>query len=176
LRAAFAALTAVVAATAPASPAAAHVIPQPSFVETQSVATLALEGPNERDEPMTGFRLRMPSGITILSVRDHSGWTEAIEDGEVVWADGSLAPGASETFHVELEAPDEPGALTLDAEQLYAGGEVVRWDVSLTVVPGPDEASGSAGWALGIAAAFLVITSAIVLVAWRGRNPPPAEG
>ena len=153
--------------------ARAHVVPEPSFVEAGATTRVGFAGPNERDEPMTGLRLRVPSGISIVSAHGRPGWTETASRDEALWSGGSLAPGSEETFDVELIAPPDPGPLVLEAEQLYAGGDVVRWDVPLTVVPGEETSSGpSRAAALGIAAALVLVAAGIVALARRHRLPP----
>ena len=58
-----------------------------------------------------------------------------MEDGVARWAQGSLAGDASATFELDVAGPDEPGPATLEIEQRYPDGGVVRSQVTLTVVP-----------------------------------------
>ena len=68
------------------------------------------------------------------------------------WTGGSLAAEDEVAFRLELETTAAPGPVSLTAEQRYPGGEVVRWDVPLTVVPGAPEEERSLGVALAVGA------------------------
>ena len=142
--------------------AIAHVVPQPSFLEAGRTATIALAGPNERDEAMTGFRVRVPADLRIVGVHGPDGWSAEAGEQEATWSGGSLAPAREATFHVELEAPSAPGPATLETQQLYAGGEVVSWSVALTVVPAAEDPGTGLGPALAVAAALALVTAGIV--------------
>jgi uncharacterized protein YcnI len=150
---------------------AAHVIPSPAFVESGSSATIELAGPNERDEPMTGFAVLAPEGIRIVRAEPEAPWS-VVETGpsQAAWAGGSLAPDEEVTFRVEIEATAPPGPVALEAEQRYPGGEVVRWDVPLTVVPGAEEQGQNLAAALAVGAVGLLVIAAIALVAARRRS------
>jgi hypothetical protein len=174
------ALPALVAALALVHAAAphAHVIPSPTFVESGATATVELAGPNERTEPMTGFAILVPDGIRILRAEPEGPW-QVVEASasQTAWAGGSLAPNEEVTFRVELEATMRPGPTTLDAEQRYPGGDVVRWEVPLTVVPGAQERDPNLAAALAVGAVGLLVLAAIAFFAWRRRSRPlPGDG
>jgi len=149
---------AALVATAPAS---AHVEIAPPYVAARDTATLSFTGPNERDEPMTGFSVAVPHDFRIVAARSAEGWSADVRGARAIWRGGSLAPEAEATFTLEVEAPSEPGPAQLEAFQHYPGGDVVTWDVGLTVTPKPAASSQNLGLAvltavvgLGVLAAF----------------------
>jgi hypothetical protein len=163
-----------VVALVSAAPSDAHVIAQPPFLPAGELTTIALSGPNEREVPMTGFRIRLPNGFRIASVHAPADWSAELGENEVRWSGGPLPPAGDVTFHVELEAPAEPGAVTLETEQLYPGGEAVSWPVLLTVVPGSDSPEENLGWALLVGIVGLFVIGGVALLAWlrRPRGTP----
>ena len=142
----------------------------PSFLEAGERATVALTGPNERDEPMTGFRVRVPGGMRIAGGHGPYGWSLGQGEAAATWSGGSLAAGSEATFQVELEAPQAPGAAELEVDQLYPGGEVVSWTVALTVVPATDTPGQNLGLALVVAILGLLLTAGIVGFSWYRRT------
>jgi uncharacterized protein YcnI len=163
------AVVVALAALAFAAPASAHVIVAPPFLPAASKTTLSLTGPNERDEPMTGFAVSVPNGFRILAAHSPQGWRAAVEEKRAIWKGGSLAAGAEATFHVELEVPTSPGPVELETEQLYPGGEVVRWPIAMVVTPA-GEASQHLGLALVVALVGLLVTVGLVVLAWWRRD------
>ena len=160
---------AVAAALVLAASASAHVVAQPSYIATGESSTLELRGPNERDAPMTGFSVSVPSGVEILHAHPVDGWEEAIEGQTATWNGGSLAANSEQTFRLELETSVEPGIVALEVEQLYDGGEVVRWPVSLTVVPSAESPSQNLGLAAVVGLIGLLAVAAVAVLAWRRR-------
>jgi uncharacterized protein YcnI len=45
--------------------ASAHVFPTPQVIASQSIESVTLDVPNERDKPMTGFVVIAPAGVEI---------------------------------------------------------------------------------------------------------------
>ncbi len=129
-------LAAILVALVLAAPAAAHVTPTSSFITADATTSLRLSGPNERGEPMTGFAVTVPAGLRIVQARPLGAWSSEVDGRTATWSGGSLAPEAEATFTLQLEASVEPGTLELEAEQLYPGRAVVRWPITLTVIPG----------------------------------------
>ncbi|HSI96810.1 MAG TPA: hypothetical protein VK926_00470 [Gaiellaceae bacterium] len=119
---------------------------------------------------MTGFRLRVPSDLRIVSAHGPDGWRAFVRETEATWSGGSLPPAAEATFHVELEAPSEPGPAVLETEQLYSGGEIVRWSVPLTVVPAEDARGQHLGRALAVALVGVLVAVAVAVLAWHRRT------
>ena len=74
---------------------------------------------------------------------------------------------AEATFTVELEAPTEPGPATLQASQLYPGGDVVDWPIALTVTPPTESSSQNLGWAALTAVVGIGVLAAIALALLR---------
>jgi uncharacterized protein YcnI len=150
--------------------ASAHVVAQPSFIATGESSTVRLTGPNERDQPMTGFSVTVPSGVEIVHAHPVDGWSETTHGRTATWTGGSLASRSEETFRIGLEASVEPGTVALEIEQLYDGGEIVRWPVSLTVVPPPEGASQNLGLAAAVGLIGLLVVVAVVVLSWWRRS------
>jgi uncharacterized protein YcnI len=165
---------AAVTALLVAPPAGAHVAVTPTFLESGRAGTIELSGPNERDAPMTGFAVTVPAGLELLHANAAEGWLESVERATAVWSGGSLAPGAEATFAVHLSASAEPGPVELEVEQRYADG-VVRWPVTLTVVPasGSSSQTGRLLIVIGLIGALALV--AIGVLAWRVRARPLEE-
>jgi len=163
------------AALVAAAPAGAHVTAVPAFLAAGGTATLSLTGPNERDEPMTGFSITVPLDFRIVAARSAEGWSADVQEAGVSWSGGSLAQGADATFTVELEAPTGPGPANLQARQLYPGGEVVDWPVALTVIPSSEPSSQNIGWAVLTAVVGLGVLTAIGLVLLRRTRSLPEK-
>jgi len=154
-----------------ASAASAHVVPGPTFLSTGESATLALSGPNERDEEMTSFSVTVPGGLEIVRAHPAPGWVAGVEGAAATWTGGSLAPGDEATFELELEVLAEPGLVELEAVQGYPGGEVVRWPVRVTILPAAASSpSRSLGWALTAGLAGLLAVGGVAALAWRRRR------
>lgn len=154
-----------------AAPAAAHVAVTPPFVAANDTTTLSLTGPNERDEPMTGFSVAVPGDFRIVSARSADGWRAEVHGARAIWRGSSLAPEAEATFSLEVESPSGPGPAQLEAVQRYPGGDVVTWDVGLTVTPEPEASSQNIGWAVLTAVVGLGVLTVIgVAVVRRTRS------
>lgn len=172
-RAAFALL---VAALLVAAPAGAHLAAEPSYLEVGGKQRIVLTVHNDRDEPMTGFQLTVPEGLSILGTGGGSGWNEVVEGATARWSGGSLEPDTPVDFEVDLEAvTTEPGALELEGEQLYPGDESVTWPLTMTVVPigGGPPGDGGVGWTAIVVLAVLgvLVVASFGLVFWQRRRP-----
>lgn len=161
-------------ALACAAPAAsAHVVPSPGYLEAGSVTPIDLAGPNERDEPMTGFAVTVPLGVRLVGVEPAGAWRVAEESATSArWEGGRLLPGEELVVRVRLRA-EAPGAVSLVSEQRYPGGEVVRWQVPLVVLPPASESSQNLGAALAVGILGLLVLSGVALVAWVRRTRVP---
>jgi uncharacterized protein YcnI len=169
-RRALAVLAALCAAAGSAPAASAHVVATPAFLPSGGSRSLSLAGPNERDAPMTGFRVTAPDGLVIEHAHDVEGWTAAFDGSSAEWTGGSLDPNAEEIFGVTLQAVAEPGTVTLTAEQLYGGGAVVSWPVAITVTPAEDTPSENLALAAVVGLIGLLLVVAVALLAWRRRG------
>ena len=147
----------------------AHVDAIPAFLPASGTESLSLTVHNDIEETMTSFAVTVPEGFGVEEVGDLEGWTATIDGSTATWAEGSLAFETAETFTLTLEAPPEPGAVTLDAEQRYPGDRSLRWPVDLTVVPG-DEASSSGAVVVVVAVGAGVLVLAGVAILWRRRS------
>lgn len=136
-------LAAVLAAAALAAPAAAHVDASPAFLAAGTSETIALAAHNDREVTMSEVTVRVPAGFTITDALEVEGWDESYDDLVATWTGGALAGGAGQTFSIDLSAPDEPGAATLELEQRYPDGGAVRSGVALTVLPADEPADAT---------------------------------
>ena len=152
------------------APAGAHVVAVRPYIATGSTAVLSLASPNERSEPMTGFKLTVPKGFVIEHVHAPAPWEATIAGSTVNWKGSALPAGATTDFAVQLEATAEPGPAQLDTEQLYPGGKVVRWPVAITVTPGAESPSQNLGLAAIVGLMGLLVLTAVVVLAWRRRT------
>ena len=156
-----------------AGPGSAHVIATPTFVASKGSETFEFSGPNERKKPMTAFTITVPTGLEITHVHPVDGWKEESTASIARWRGGSLAPSEDIPFSVTLKATADPGMVQVEAEQGYADGGIVSWQVPITIVPA--QASPSQNLALagvvGLIGVLLVV--AVAMLAWRRRSPPP---
>ena len=141
----------------------------PSFVAAHDTQRFVFDSPNERSAPMTGLSVTVPKGFRIVAAGHQPSWHPAVFGQKVTWSGGALAPAKDATFELELESPTTPGAVELQADQLYPSGAVVRWPIAFTVIPGT-KPSQHLGWAAVAAAGGLVVTVLVVLVAWRHQR------
>jgi uncharacterized protein YcnI len=155
--------------------ASAHVVATPAFLPSESARSIDLAGPNERDDPMTGFRITAPAGLVIEHAHDVEGWDATYDDSTAEWTGGSVTPDLEQVFGITLEADTEPAVLELTAEQLYANGAVVSWPVAITVTPAEESPSQNLALAgvIGLIGALLVV--AIAVLAWRRRSAPASQ-
>jgi len=158
-----------------AAPATAHIEGVPPFVAAGDSDTISLTVPNERDAPMTGFRVVVPSDFRIVAARPAEGWGVEVKGASANWHGGSLSPGAETTFTLEVEAPTEPGPATLEAEQHYPDEAVARWGVYLTVTPAAEPPSQNLGWAVVTAVLGLLALAAFGIFVRRRRSAPLQE-
>ena len=163
------AITCAGAALALAPAAGAHVTVSPSFIAAYDTQRFVFDSPNERQAPMTGLSVTVPNGFRIVAAGHQATWHPLVFGQKVTWSGGALASAKDATFELELKGPKTPGAVELQAEQLYASGAVVRWPIAFTVIPGT-KPSQHLGWAAVAAAGGLVVTVLVVLLAWRRQR------
>lgn len=128
----------IIAALAiPVSSVFAHVVVKPSEVGIGSWQTFVTGVPNEKDQPVTGLRLVIPSGVKHVSPNVKPGWTVDVkkegtgEDAmvtEIAWKGGTIPAGQRDDFIFSAQAPTEEGELQWKAYQTYQDGTVVSWD------------------------------------------------
>ena len=153
-----------------AAPAAAHVIAEPAYVTANEVGTISLDVPNERDQPMIGLVVGVPPEVEIVHAHGPTIWQSTFTAATAKWTGAALAPGATQRFAVVLEAKTEPGTVQLRAEQLYRDGGVVRWPVSLTVLPSKNDPSQNLQLAAVLGLIGLLVLVAIGVLFWRRQN------
>ncbi len=160
----------VCSALALSGTASAHVFPTPQVIASQSIESVTLDVPNERDKPMTGFVVIAPAGVEIEQAHPAEGWTEEIDDSSARWTGGPLAALTTTKFGISLKAATEPGEVVLETELLYDGGAVVRWPVPITVTPADDTSSQNLGLAAIVGAAGLLVVLGVIIL---GRRSEP---
>jgi len=172
-RSAFAAI--VLGSLALVSPAAAHVVVTPTFLAAGRSETIDLSVPNERDAPMTGFSLSVPSGFEVVHAHPAEGWNETSDPATATWTGGAVASGGVATFRLELETPPTPGVVELQAVQRYNDGAVVRWPVSFTVTPAEETPSQNLALAGVVGLIGMLVVIGVVALAWRRRSDEPLQ-
>jgi uncharacterized protein YcnI len=154
----------------------AHVIAMPTYIPSKGSEAIVLEVPNERPDPMTSFVVNVPSGIGIEHVHPVSGWSENVEGSTARWTGGSLPARKQVDFRLTLKADVEPGAVALDAEQLYGDGGVVTWPVSITITPPAESPSQNLALAGVVGLIGVLVVAAVTMLAMRRRSGPLREG
>ena len=97
-----------VSALALSGTASAHVFPTPQVIASQSIESVTLDVPNERDKPMTASWSLPPAGVEIERAHPAEGWTEEIDDRARA---GGRPPDSAHDDEVGslLKAATEPG-------------------------------------------------------------------
>lgn len=154
-----------------------HATVSPAFLASGEEGELRLEAPNERDEPMTALAVRLPAGLEAAAGQPETpGWQLEADGPRVVWTGGPAAGGEVVLFRLRARASGEPGPVTIEVEQRYASGAVVRWSPPFTVLPAAGDAPRQyLGRALVAAAAGLVVVGGSLVVARRLRRRRPAK-
>jgi hypothetical protein len=175
------ALAAAVVLVAPAA-VPAHLSADPAFLAVGDPQRLELTVHNDRDVTMTGFRLTVPTGFTILGAGGDDAWSGVVEGSSATWSGASLEPFQPVTFEVDVEAAGvEPGAVSIRGDQLYGDGETVSWPVPLTVLPfgtstGDTETDSVGATAIAILSILgVLVVGTFGLVLWQRRRGPLQE-
>jgi uncharacterized protein YcnI len=142
----------------------------PTYVPSKGSQAIVLEAPNERPDPMTSFVVKVPAGLEIDHVHPLSGWTESVDGSTARWTGGSLPARQLADFRLTLKANAQPGAVAIDAEQLYRDGGIVSWPVSITITPATKSPSQNLALAGVVGLIGLLTVAAIVMLA-RRRSP-----
>ena len=152
-----------------AGAADAHIDATPGFVEADSTGLISLTAHNDRQVTMDGFAVVVPAELRIDDIGALEGWEGTVDDTTATWSGGSLPADEAATFSVFVEAPPDPGTVSLRAEQRYPDGEVVAWPVALTVVPGDESTTPAYVWVL-VGGAGLLVLAGVALVWARSRR------
>ena len=129
--AAYACLVALIAA----SPAAAHIVPQPAYLAPGAPTTITFVAPNERPpHVVTGLTITAPPGVDLASATPPRGWKLSIAGGTATWT-GRTAPASQGPFRIAASTSLAPGAVKFHAVQHYDDGGLVRWNVAFTILP-----------------------------------------
>jgi uncharacterized protein YcnI len=162
-------LAALLAAAVLTAPAAAHVDASPAFLAAGTNETIALAAHNDRDVTMNEITVRVPAGLTITDVLDIEGWESSHDDRVATWTGGHLAGDTGQTFSIDLAAPDSPGPATLEIEQRYPDGGVVRSPVALTVLPADESEDATLRVLVLVLVGLLLVAAGVWIVVARRR-------
>ncbi|HVM77130.1 MAG TPA: DUF1775 domain-containing protein [Candidatus Paceibacterota bacterium] len=127
-------IVAVTFAFAGAHQASAHVIVTPSSIGIGTDDVPFTAGvPNEKNIPVIGLKLLIPSGLADVVPNVKPGWTIAVKKNgdqvtEIDWAGGSIPVGERDQFTFSAQVPADPATLDWKAYQTYKDGSVVSWD------------------------------------------------
>jgi uncharacterized protein YcnI len=149
--------------------AAAHVGATPTFVPSGGIEVVSLAVHNDRAVAMTELAVSAPAGLRFHGIDELDGWEGSAQSKAAEWTGGELAPDTPATFSLHIEATAEPGPATLEVEQRYRDGEVVRWPVALTIVPADDSGRDAYIWPAAIVGCLLAV-SGLTLVVTRRRD------
>lgn len=157
-----------------AGTASAHVFGSPQFIPSGSTETVTLDVPNERKEPMTSFVVNVGQGLEIEHAHPLDGWDEEVAGDTATWNGGSLAGFQTTKYLISLKAVAQPGPVAFETELGYDSGAVVRWPVSLTVVPA-NENSENFALAAVVGLIGLLVVGVVAVLTWRRRTPPTLQ-
>jgi uncharacterized protein YcnI len=108
--------------------AAAHVEISPDKVPVNSDALLTFQVPTELKVPTVKLEIKLPPGLSEVTVQAKPGWTSSNKNGVVTWSGGKIGPGQFDEFGLVTHVPNTPGKeFAFPALQTYANGKVVRW-------------------------------------------------
>jgi uncharacterized protein YcnI len=149
--------------------AAAHVELTPDSAEPGSDVLFTVKSPNESEQPLTGVRLTVPSGLVVEGASDTPGFTTQVvrdQAGRVVslsWQGGDVPPEGLALFQFAGTVPDRSGEVRMTALQTFADGSTKLWhspvvDVEPESSGGDDTARALAGVAVALGAAALAIS------------------
>jgi hypothetical protein len=125
----------LLAAVATAGPAWAHQEIAPTSFPTSRPAFLTLTVANERSADLTRVTLTAPAGGSFgPATRPPAGWTAERAPTEITWSGGTVAPGTFEQWGFEVNAVDQPGALSYSVNLGYADGASGDAAVEVTAV------------------------------------------
>lgn len=118
-----------------ATPAAAHVIPQPAYLMPGEHTTITFAAPNERPpHRLVGLAITAPAGIQLAASAAPRGWKLSIVGHTATWS-GSTAP--QDPFRILTSTSLQPGIVQFHAVQRYDDGGLVRWKIAFTILPAP---------------------------------------
>jgi hypothetical protein len=145
-----------------AAPAVAHEEITPSTFPTGKPTFFALSAANEKTVDLTRISVAAPPGVPFgTTTREPSGWTPQKSDTEITWSGGKVAPDNFEQWGFEIEAADQPGALTYKVTMSFADGASQDAEVVVNAVaPGATSlapATKAAASSDGLAVAALIV-------------------
>jgi len=127
-------IAAIALAFAGAYQASAHVIVTPSSIGIGTDDVPFTAGvPNEKNIPVIGLKLLIPSGLADVVPNVKPGWTITVKKNgdqvtEIDWAGGSIPVGERDQFTFSAQVPADQTTLDWKAYQTYQDGGIVAWD------------------------------------------------
>jgi len=121
-----------------ASPASAHIDPDPTEAQAGSSLSIAFTVEHGCDgSPTTQLDMRLPAGVTQASPDAVDGWDGSIDDNVVTFAGGSLPDDVEGTFSVTMTLPPTPDTTVyFPFVQRCEEGEI-RW-IGIPAEPGDE--------------------------------------
>lgn len=121
-----------------ASPASAHIDPDPTEAQAGSTLSIAFTVEHGCDgSPTTQLDMRLPDGVTGASPDEIEGWEGSIEDNVVTFVGGSLPDDVEGTFSVTMTLPPTPDTtIHFPFVQRCEEGEI-RW-IGIPSEPGDE--------------------------------------
>jgi uncharacterized protein YcnI len=174
------AIAAVAILAVPAT-ALAHVELSPDRVEPGSFTLFTVLSPNENDQPLTGLRLTLPSGMSLDAAADTPGFTTKVLENAshrvvgISWQGGSVPPEDLALFRFSASVDDTVGVRKLTGLQTFADGSTRLWRTPQVEVESASQSdSNTLPIALAAVAAALAIAAlgvcALLLRERRGRR------
>jgi uncharacterized protein YcnI len=167
-----AAVGAVVALAALASPASADVTVTPGHVAANTTATIGFTVSFGCGMwPTTDLKINAPAALTGLQGVGKPGWVTTTTGSTVEFSDGLLDSQTTDTFDVAFTVPDQPGAvLTFPVEQTCIDGAQVDWNAGPHDGPAANVAPAVTIQALSSAAAVATPAAARPVSTGRGSS------
>lgn len=124
----------------------AHVVVTPKQVGVAAFQTFTTSVPNEKDQPMIGLKVIIPSGVGEVTPTVKNGWQVSTKKSgenvtEIDWTGGAVPAGLRDDFTFSAQAPAKASTLNWKAYQTYEDGTVVAWDQAPSSTAGDDDSN-----------------------------------
>ena len=169
------ALAAAVLLVLPAA-ASAHVEMSPDRVDPGSFTLFTVLSPDESEQPLTGLRLTIPSGMEVDGAAATPGFTtQLVRDQShrivaISWQGGSVAPDDLGLFRFSASVGSDETTLHLVGVQTFADGTTKVWKTPVVEVAKESSSSGSDTGTKGLAAAALGLAAVALAISLRRRR------
>ena len=167
-------LLALIAAT----PAAAHIIPQPAFLTPGEKTTVTFAAPNERPpHTLSKVSITAPRGIDLADAKPPPGWRLTLDGRTASWSRATFPVGRQPEVQFQIVASTSlaPGTAVLSALQRYDDGGVVSWKVSFTILPAPAATPRQHLLPAIVTAILGLVVIGLLLLRMRDRRRPDLQ-